>query len=496
MIKTYKFQSPVAIPRAQPALRFEQVRALWPRHPKLVSSVTTLTGWRDRVVAAIGDGGATNLRPRWVGDIAPQTLEVRVTHLQESERDTEALTVSDLRDAGVSFSQIMWLLSTLAPADSELKRRLRLWSADCIARVLHLFETAHPYDTRVRAAILAARDFARAKTENMNRARIGALATHNLTRRVDAGLVAAAATFLAREQDSWADNVAAGYARSAAMVSGSDSAAGIELEWQFDRLVGRMSAGEPDDWPLRPAPTGKMPNSAANDGRAVIGNIPSRLSDFVGREDALSKMHGLLSRSNSAKRNQIVIVRGAVGKTELVIEYVHRFMNLYSGIWWCPAESFERLIDCLMALANQMHCISRDGSNREAIAKRALNDAIDWQPPFLFVLDHATKSEDLRNFVMLAGMHCIVTTDQKWEGVPEIVLQDLPIETAARFLQRIAGLHDQSAAEEIAARENCNLEVLRSIGECCRTSCLSLVKWLENDANYWLRCCRTKPHDK
>jgi hypothetical protein len=487
MIKTDKCQPSVAIPRVQPALRFEQVRALWPRHPELISDVATLAGWRDRVLAAIRDGGTTNLRPRWAGDIAPQILEARVTHLQESERNIDSLTVSDLRDAGASFSQIMWLLSTLAPADSELKRRLRLWSADCIARVLHLFEAAHPYDMRVRATILAARDFARAKTENMKCARIGVLATHKLTRRDTAGLVAAAATFLAREQDSWADNVAAGYARSAAMASGPDSAAGIELEWQFDRLVGRMSAEEPDDWPLPLALTGKMPNSAANDDRAVIGNIPSRLDDFVDREDALSEMHELLLRANSTKRNQIVVVRGVVGKTELVIEYVHRFMSFYSGIWWCPSESRERLVESLVTLAGRTDCGLPDGSNRELIAKRALENLADHQAPFLLIFDHAVCLDDLKAFIPGAKARCIVTTDQKWVGTSEVVLDSVSNGAAASFLQRVAAVSDAHSADEIAALENCDLRILRTIGNECRRSGLSLRRWLEMDSAYFYR---------
>jgi hypothetical protein len=490
MIETDKSHPLAALKRAQPALRFEQVRALWPRHPELVSDVTTLTGWRDIVLTAIGDGGATNLKPRWVGDIALQTLEARVTHLQESERNTEALMVSDLWDAGASFSQIIWLLSTLTPTDGELKRRLRLWSADCIARVLHLFEAAHPYDARVRITILAARNFARAKIDNMKRARIGALAAHDLTRRDAAGLVAAAATFLAREQDSWADNVAAGHARSAAIISGQNSAAETELEWQFDRLESRMSAEEPDDWPLPPAPRGKMPNSAAKDGRAVIGNIPSRLDDFVGREDAMSEMHELLSRANSAERNQIVIVRGAVGKTELVIEYVHRFKNLYSGIWWCPAESRERLVVCLMRLARRMGCGMPVGSNRDLIAKSALENLADRQPPFLLIFDHAVRSNDLKAFIPDTKARCVVTTDQKWVGTSEVVLQSVPNSAAASFLQRVAAASDEHAAKEIAALENCDLAILRTIGDECRKSGLSLRKWLEMDMAYVPYICR------
>jgi hypothetical protein len=137
------------------------------------------------------------------------------------------------------------------------------------------------------------------------------------------------------------------------------------------------------------------------------------LDYFADREDDIAKLHELLASSDNSKQRHLVVVRGLVGKTELTIEYAHRFADSYSGIWWCPAESRERLVDSLVTLARRTDCGMSDGSNRDLIAKRALENLADHQPPFLLIFDHAVRSDDLKTFIPGAKACCIVTTDQK-----------------------------------------------------------------------------------
>jgi hypothetical protein len=199
-----------------PALTFEDIRKLWPRYPELVAEVTSLTGWRAAWGTLVADGeqGATASVPRPPKDKNTQPLKARAARVRSAEQQLHTQSVFDLREAKVSFQHIIWLLSTLAPTDHEIKRRLRLWSADCVARVLPLFEMACPYDTLVRNAIQGARRFARGGLANMERERVAVTAGSLLTRRTSAGLVVSAASYLVRENDSWADNVAAKYGNS------------------------------------------------------------------------------------------------------------------------------------------------------------------------------------------------------------------------------------------------------------------------------------------
>ena len=62
---------------------------------------------------------------------------------------------------GVSFDDLLWVATKKAITDKDVKRRIRLWAADCSARVLHIFENKYPSDDRPRKAIQSARDYAR-----------------------------------------------------------------------------------------------------------------------------------------------------------------------------------------------------------------------------------------------------------------------------------------------------------------------------------------------
>ena len=70
---------------------------------------------------------------------------------------TRALTMADAAEAGVDFTNLLWIASEASRADPDVARRLHLFAADCAARVSHLAP-----DPRSRGAIVAARRFARA----------------------------------------------------------------------------------------------------------------------------------------------------------------------------------------------------------------------------------------------------------------------------------------------------------------------------------------------
>ena len=72
----------------------------------------------------------------------------------------KATSFADLRAAGVPFNDLVWLASAMAHESKDIERRLRLWIADCAARVLRIYEKTDN-SPAPRAAIVAARQFAR-----------------------------------------------------------------------------------------------------------------------------------------------------------------------------------------------------------------------------------------------------------------------------------------------------------------------------------------------
>ena len=143
------------------------------------------------------------------------------------------ITASMARKAGCTFDDIIWVASVVSLNDKDVERRLRLFKADCAARVLHAYEKQYTDDDRPRKAIIAARQFARGEVDE---AAAWAAAWAAWDAAWDAAWAAASDT-------AWA-------ARDAPWAAASDAASDAEREWQFDRLIARLSAKEPEDWPL------------------------------------------------------------------------------------------------------------------------------------------------------------------------------------------------------------------------------------------------------
>jgi len=129
--------------------------------------------------------------------------------------DGKKISARQAVKAGVTFDDLLWAASAVAKKDKDVERRIRLWLADCAARVLHIYEKQVPKDMRVRDAIIASRQFARGEIS------------------AAAGVAAGAAARAAAGAAAW---VAAGFA-----------AGNAEEKWQLDRLVQWLSDPEPQD---------------------------------------------------------------------------------------------------------------------------------------------------------------------------------------------------------------------------------------------------------
>ena len=143
--------------------------------------------------------------------------------------------------AGATLDDLVWVASAVARTDADVERRVRLWLADCAARVLPIFEKERPADPHVREAIVAARDYARGRITAAARA-----AAWDAAR--DAAWAAAKAAAKAAARDA-ARAAAWDAAWDAAWAAAWDAAWDAEEQWQLQRLVLWLT-DEPEDWPL------------------------------------------------------------------------------------------------------------------------------------------------------------------------------------------------------------------------------------------------------
>ena len=95
----------------------------------------------------------------------------------------------------------------------------------------------------------------------------------------------------------------------------------------------------------------RLPGSAPR-----VWNVPARNPGFTGRDELLA---GLRERLLAGDRAVVQALRGmgGVGKTQLAVEYAHRFAAHYNLVWWINSEQVELIGDQVAALGLALGCI-------------------------------------------------------------------------------------------------------------------------------------------
>jgi TIR domain len=87
-----------------------------------------------------------------------------------------------------------------------------------------------------------------------------------------------------------------------------------------------------------------------------VSNLPARNPNFSGRDELLERLHASLQAGSAAAVVPTGAVHGlgGVGKTELAVEFAHRFASDYDIAWWVPAELPTSATASLAALAGRL----------------------------------------------------------------------------------------------------------------------------------------------
>src|SRR5215211_98260 len=118
--------------------------------------------------------------------------------------------------------------------------------------------------------------------------------------------------------------------------------AGLDERAATERLLAgvRLDRAKPSG--RRPYPGGQAaPAGARFPGhRPAIFEVPARNLHFTGRNELLQVLRTHLAEHATGAVVQAGAVHGlgGVGKTQLAIEYAHRYAADYDLVWWIPAE--------------------------------------------------------------------------------------------------------------------------------------------------------------
>jgi DNA-binding SARP family transcriptional activator len=226
---------------------------------------------------------------------------------------------------------------------------------------------------------------------------------------------------------------------------------GIEPGRALQELQAAMLAQDPRlDWTPPPdrAPPADPTTARAEPAPARlpdVRNVPVRNPHFTGRDGMLRELHRRLHTGEQTLVVQALYGLGGVGKTQLAIEYAHRFAADYDLVWWVNAEQPALIADQLAHLADKLSLPARATM---ADTLELLLAILRRRPGWLLIFDNAERPEHLADYRPDGVGHVLITSRQPGWGALggrlEVDVLTRP-ETVALLRRRIPEVDDRLA---------------------------------------------------
>jgi MinD-like ATPase involved in chromosome partitioning or flagellar assembly len=185
---------------------------------------------------------------------------------------------------------------------------------------------------------------------------------------------------------------------------------------------------------------------------ARVWRAPSRNTAFTGRDAILEELRERLNASTAVTGPAVLQGIGGVGKTQIVMEYVHRFAADYDIVWWISADQPNLVPAALADLANALDLPVAGGVEEQVAAVLEALRLGKPSPRWAVIFDNTEDPEQLRPFVPSGGGDVIVTTRggewsrQAWTIDINVFTRAESVELLSR---RVAGI-DHADADAIA----------------------------------------------
>ncbi|MGC5017729.1 FxSxx-COOH system tetratricopeptide repeat protein [Micromonospora sp. DT47] len=206
------------------------------------------------------------------------------------------------------------------------------------------------------------------------------------------------------------------------------------------RLVGRPVPASADG----PAGGARYPGA-----EPLVFNAPNRNARFTGREDDLAQLRAQLQSGGSAVVLPVALQgMGGVGKTQVALEYVHRFKSAYDVVWWIVADPPQFVDAALADLAGRLEIT---GGPTLPDTVRSVLQALGRGEPYerwLVVFDNAEELDQIEQFLPQGPGHVLLTSrNRAWGDRANPIQVDVfdRTESVAHLAQRVPAISAEEA---------------------------------------------------
>jgi tetratricopeptide (TPR) repeat protein len=226
--------------------------------------------------------------------------------------------------------------------------------------------------------------------------------------------------------------------------------AGLPENRAADTLIDRLNGRRPAEFE-----SGNSTLSYPGTDRAQVQNIPTRNVNFTGRNSDLRQLRDELRRRRVTVFQPLTLHGlGGVGKTQVALEYAHRFRADYDIIWWMDCGQAQYVDASLADLGQQLReqfgvSVPEEGGVTE-VCQQVLRTLSEGLPDkrWLLVYDNAEDIRQLRPLLPAGGGHVLITSqNEQWQDIGTSMEVDkfLTEESVSHLRRRLHDITEEDA---------------------------------------------------